>query len=87
MAIKITFDTIAEFEEFSTAFTDCRQSEPCGNCAECRKALKENNIDEFCYQINLSKDREDFEQTLNEMRNICEHCIWYWIDEYEIKED
>ena len=71
MAIKITFDTITEFEEFSTAFTDCGQSEPCGNCAECRKALKENNTDEFCYQISLSKDNEDFERVLNEMRSAC----------------
>lgn len=87
MAIKIIFDTTEEFEEFSTAFTNADQSEPCGNCKQCKKALKTGNIEEFCYQTNISRNRTDYEQELNELQEVCERCVWYAVDEYEIRDE
>lgn len=75
--LKIVVDDESLLEEMSENLTDCCMTEPCSNCAVVKRAVKNNDIEEFMHLTNYD------EKEASEEINVCKRCMWYYIDEVD----
>ena len=73
--IKIVTDE--DLYEMSCWLTPSSQDAPCANCEQVKRAIKKEDIKDFCSISHYSK-----EEAPNAILE-CKQCLWFWVDEVE----
>lgn len=77
--IKIVTDEF--LDEMSEWLTPTSQNEPCSDCCDVKRAVKNEDIKQFRRLTNATE-----EETAAAM-GCCRQCLWYWVDEVEELEE